>query len=326
MPNKSGEVNFEEKENLTSEERLKQILNRNHEEPKTFFSHKKLKQRQNIAMAVVSIVSFIVVIIGVYQVKNILLIPMPGIGQPGNSPYVAPVVDETDLSQIDPEKLKDQDTDEDGITDFDELYVYETSPYLADSDSDGFDDAYEIQNFEDPMCPQGQNCFSSFSPEEGTATELVEDATGGSSQYQPIAVDQEDILQISADQLLSLLVATGNITQADLASIDDQSLLVMYDQMLEENPAMKSQLAGFLSGQQSATEPVTEPVSQTTQVEDSSGNLDQAVEQLSKKTPAQVRALLMEQGFSEADFAGIDDETLMEIYYEAINEASLSVE
>ena len=278
-------------------------------------------------MVVVSIVSFLIVIVGIYQVKNILLIPMPGIGQPGNSPYVAPPVEEeTDLSKMDPEKLKDQDTDEDGITDFDELYVYETSPYLADSDSDGFDDAYEIQNFEDPMCPQGQNCFSSFSPEEETVLDVGDGTLGAVNQNQQIAVAQEEIMQIDADQLRALLVATGNITQADLASIDDQTLLSMYDQMIKENPAMQSQLAGYLSGQQGSTEPVTEPVSQTTQVEDSSDTLDQAVEQLSNKTPAQVRALLIDQGFSEADFAGIDDDTLMEIYYEAINEASLSVE
>src|SRR3989344_4054423 len=42
------------------------------------------------------------------------------------------------------EKLKQQDTDNDSLTDYDELNVYRTSPYLADSDSDGYTDKEEI--------------------------------------------------------------------------------------------------------------------------------------------------------------------------------------
>lgn len=55
--------------------------------------------------------------------------------------------------------LKLKDTDRDGISDYDEQYVYRTSAYLVDSDSDGASDAEEIATGEDPNCPQGKNCI-----------------------------------------------------------------------------------------------------------------------------------------------------------------------
>ncbi|MDP3794275.1 MAG: hypothetical protein Q8R07_06065, partial [Candidatus Uhrbacteria bacterium] len=55
--------------------------------------------------------------------------------------------------------LKQKDTDHDGLSDYDELYVYRTSPYLADSDSDDISDAIEIAQGADPNCPKGKTCF-----------------------------------------------------------------------------------------------------------------------------------------------------------------------
>ena len=40
--------------------------------------------------------------------------------------------------------LKNKDTDQDGLSDYDETYVYETSPYIKDSDSDGINDGDEV--------------------------------------------------------------------------------------------------------------------------------------------------------------------------------------
>ena len=41
------------------------------------------------------------------------------------------------------DSLRNQDTDQDGLSDYDELYAYNTSPYLEDSDSDGILDKKE---------------------------------------------------------------------------------------------------------------------------------------------------------------------------------------
>ncbi len=56
--------------------------------------------------------------------------------------------------------LMGKDTDGDGLSDYDELYVYKTSQYLKDSDSDGVSDAKEIASGTDPNCPAGQDCFA----------------------------------------------------------------------------------------------------------------------------------------------------------------------
>lgn len=56
------------------------------------------------------------------------------------------------------DELRARDTDRDGLTDWTELNVYRTSPYLADSDSDGIPDSVEIAQGTDPNCPQGRQC------------------------------------------------------------------------------------------------------------------------------------------------------------------------
>ena len=55
--------------------------------------------------------------------------------------------------------LRTKDTDGDGLTDYDELNIFGTGSYLADSDSDGLDDKLEITRGTDPLCAAGQNCF-----------------------------------------------------------------------------------------------------------------------------------------------------------------------
>ncbi|MBQ6925537.1 MAG: hypothetical protein IJQ73_12930 [Kiritimatiellae bacterium] len=45
------------------------------------------------------------------------------------------------------------DTDNDGLTDWQEIKVYHTDPHLADTDGDGLPDGYEVQNGADPLNP-----------------------------------------------------------------------------------------------------------------------------------------------------------------------------
>lgn len=71
--------------------------------------------------------------------------------------------------------LKQKDTDKDGLSDYDELYVYQTSPYLPDTDSDGVSDKAEIEQGTDPNCPKGKDCAGGLitptaQPETATST------------------------------------------------------------------------------------------------------------------------------------------------------------
>ncbi|HMB65420.1 MAG TPA: thrombospondin type 3 repeat-containing protein, partial [Patescibacteria group bacterium] len=55
----------------------------------------------------------------------------------------------------------ERDTDNDGLSDKEEINTYGTSPYLKDTDSDGINDKEEVERGSDPNCPQGDNCGGS---------------------------------------------------------------------------------------------------------------------------------------------------------------------
>ncbi len=45
------------------------------------------------------------------------------------------------------------DTDDDNLTDWEEVKRYHTDPHDADTDGDGLVDGYEVQNGTDPLNP-----------------------------------------------------------------------------------------------------------------------------------------------------------------------------
>lgn len=67
--------------------------------------------------------------------------------------------------------LQQEDTDADTLSDFDELYIYNTSPYLADTDSDGTDDRAEIAAGTSPTCAAGlAECATTPAQDASTVT------------------------------------------------------------------------------------------------------------------------------------------------------------
>jgi hypothetical protein len=146
------------------------------------------------------------------------------------------------------------DTDHDGLSDYAELNIYHTSPYLADTDSDGVPDAIEIAQGTDPNCPKGQNCG-------GIANADLQPSLSASSSYQslldtnqvPRAVEpgqtagtptasQQFILNapdpstVTATQARDLLAASGLTAAGQLANLTDVDVLrvykATYDQIL----------------------------------------------------------------------------------------------
>jgi hypothetical protein len=109
------------------------------------------------------------------------------------------------------EALRSKDTDKDGISDFDELNIYKTSPYLPDTDGDGATDNNEIKSGADPNCPAGRVCggvdplYSETAKATGTAVTANQDQTAQ-----------------DADKLEALLKAQ-NETQATQASSSQPS-------------------------------------------------------------------------------------------------------
>ena len=144
------------------------------------------------------------------------------------------------------EALKEKDTDLDGIMDYDELYIYKTSPYLTDSDSDGFDDKTEIFSGNDPNCPKGVTCRAvSETKAKTSAVEISQvpepapvtsesDTTGTDvSQLESPEQIKEFFKEASIDDIRSALKASG-LSEAQINNIDDASLRKLFNQALED--------------------------------------------------------------------------------------------
>ena len=133
------------------------------------------------------------------------------------------------------EAMKDKDTDGDTLTDFEETYVYKTSPYLADSDSDGDNDQDELKAGEDPNCPRDKNCV-----ETGLGANLSPQAAVASSTAQIEDDAMRQLLNPTPAQIRALLLQNG-VKESDLAGIDDATLLSLYQQSLQEVQAHAAQ-------------------------------------------------------------------------------------
>ena len=126
--------------------------------------------------------------------------------------------------------LKSKDTDKDGISDYDEIYLYKTSPYLEDTDSDGISDKEEISAGENPNCPKGENCLqqnplsSPFSETQPIKPNL------------PPAPSEEltknPLENLSMENLREILKNAG-VTEETLGKISDDELQKMVEETIK---------------------------------------------------------------------------------------------
>lgn len=108
-----------------------------------------LSKEQKIGVILLSVFSVFAIGLGILQIRNTMYAPF------ALNNKIPPLVRD-DINTN--EALMYRDTDKDGLNDFDELYVYATSPYLADTDSDGIADKIEVDKGTNPICPEGQSC------------------------------------------------------------------------------------------------------------------------------------------------------------------------
>ena len=136
------------------------------------------------------------------------------------SPFV--LKDKAALSQ-NLNRLKD--TDSDGISDYDELNTYGTSPYLEDTDSDGISDYDEIVSGGDPLC-SGENCNLDIMEDAGISFEMDFLNT--------------DMASMDLEQMKNMLIESGyseeevnQLTQEDLNNIYLQAQKAVSDEGYE---------------------------------------------------------------------------------------------
>jgi hypothetical protein len=172
----------------------------------------------------VLLVGIIGFVLGIYHLKGRIVSAFVI-----NTTYKTP--EQLEAARI--EGLKSKDTDNDGITDFDESYVFKTSPYLEDSDSDGRSDKDELVAGGNPNCPSGKECGplggeSLAAPETSAAEESTPDI--------PLDDEQAAMAQLtnlSTVEIRQILRQSG-ITEEQLQKIDDATLMQLYQESLKE--------------------------------------------------------------------------------------------
>jgi hypothetical protein len=154
-------------------------------------AHKPDGRRQIIAVIFLVIFAIFVMVLWYAQFRRGLsqsLIHLSG--QDNNSGLE--VCQGPDCQKNDEARLRAQDTDGDGLSDWDELNIYQTSPYLEDSDSDGFADKQEIDSGNDPNCPTGRDCAATISlpaADNNTADNDFEDISDQLNQLHAQSTD-----------------------------------------------------------------------------------------------------------------------------------------
>jgi hypothetical protein len=187
--------------------------------------------------------------------------------------------------------LQDKDTDEDGMSDFEELYVHATSPYLADSDSDTVIDSEELAAGTNPNCPEGQACTI----QGGSA------ATGGTSAESAFADLNPAQLgidtstgEVDPEELRKKLAEYG-VPQDVLEGTDDATLLKLFNETLA---------GGVNAG---GTDPIQ--VIQT------------QAETIRNMTLDEKRELLAQSGLDAQTIEGLDEETINQLFDQATTQA-----
>ncbi|OGF25156.1 hypothetical protein A2303_02305 [Candidatus Falkowbacteria bacterium RIFOXYB2_FULL_47_14] len=202
-----------------------------------------LNKNQKISLVVLGFFTIFIIFLWSAQFKNNL----SGINNSGAINSVIPL--DTNSEQDD---LYSKDTDGDGLSDGDELYLYKTSPYLEDSDSDGFLDKNEIDSEHDPNCPEDRECYG---------TEASADADEAGKTPAP-ADSMADILEqlnrantaipaaessggetpdaakvfggeMSAADLRTLLISSG-ADEAMIGQFSDEEIVNIYKEILAE--------------------------------------------------------------------------------------------
>ena len=249
-----------------------------------------LKRNQKFALVFICVLTLGVVSLGILQAKNVLNIPAAKMGN-GSTQQVASTA-MAEAQKESPEELKKKDTDGDKVNDFEEIKIYDTSPYLSDSDSDGVSDFDEIKAGEDPTCPKGQECFrNANSANVANANDVNNLDTNGANDAGANLANTADSANITPAQLRQVLVKSGQLTQEQVEQIDDETLLSVYKEALDKNPDLVE--------------------TQTTQTGADPASL----------TSAQIKQLLIEQGVDAATLSQVDDETLRNLYLNALKQA-----
>jgi hypothetical protein len=185
----------------------------------------RFTKEQKIGLILLSAFVILAVALGLVEMRNTLYGPFAL-----NSSVPSMIGEDLDTE----EALRYRDTDSDGLTDFDELYVYSTSPYLVDTDSDGLTDLEEIESGKNPSCAEGKDCYSSIVENASAvpSTTTTEDTADDGTSLDIMDYTEDEIsatfesLVYSPDTMRELLIDAG-LSESIVEQISDDELVEM---------------------------------------------------------------------------------------------------
>lgn len=210
-------------------------------------------RRHKVGLGLLVVAMITIVIIWYVQLRQNIITPLYG---NNTSNQNTAVLSQEQQTQSD---LRSKDTDGDGLNDWDELNLYKTSPYLADTDSDSFSDKQEIESGNDPTCPEGQSCVVSTTPSStnsdssfesstlenllnqnssGTQTQTNTNASSTSTTNTSLSAEEKNALREALGEnaqpadLRKLLLQAG-MEQKTLDSLTDEQIVTTFQEMIK---------------------------------------------------------------------------------------------
>ena len=165
-----------------------------------------------------SALGLFVLVLGFFQIRGAIYGPFKGFKK--NKVEQKTVLTQEEILLILSEQAKQEDTDKDGLFDYDEIYLYNTSPYIQDSDSDAFSDQEEINAGSDPLNPDSTPYHQ---PKETKKNNLPDDFSSEISESK----------EFSSEDIRNFLIQEG-IDKEIVDNINDNTLKKLYNQTIEE--------------------------------------------------------------------------------------------
>ncbi len=209
----------------------------------------RLSSAQKTGFVLLLVFGLLVVSLAFLQMRNTIYGPFAiKISKEGIEAQNALQFDETT-------RLQQIDTDQDGLNDYEELFFYETSPYIPDTDSDGIEDKDELDMGKDPLCPEGESCSSEAFDVVTTSTldtspltdsvafpdEVLTEVQKNMGLENELTSGDIDELTSNADALRQMLIMTGKISKEQLDLIDDETLLQTAKGLDTQQPDLTTQ-------------------------------------------------------------------------------------
>jgi len=205
------------------------------QELNSFF--KQLTKNQKIGLAGLSVLTVLIFFMWFAHLKNGIVQPLYGGYNLNQIQTNTDLTGEQFEAQV-AEAQKNTDSDEDGLSDWDESNLYSTSPYLQDSDSDGISDRDEVTAGTNPNCVEGEECLAGNIPvstvdntgDQNKATQVESIATENLSESEGQAIQEVFGENPSADAIRNILLQSG-MTAEQLASYTDEQLIATFNSL-----------------------------------------------------------------------------------------------